>query len=122
MGLRDDLLRLEYALAARDPSVAGGDLLDLVADDFVEFGASGRTWDRTSIAAVLTSSEARRVQIVGFTVDVLAESVALVTYRLEGTNRSSLWVRRDGSWVIRFHQGTRTAAIPFVGHDERFSE
>ena len=122
MGLRDDLLRLEHALAARDPSVAGGDLLDLVADDFVEFGASGRTWDRTSIAAVLTSSEARRVQIVGFTVDVLAESVALVTYRLEGTNRSSLWVRRDGSWVIRFHQGTRTAATPFVGHDERFSE
>ena len=52
------------------------------------------------------------VSIEDFAVDLVADDVALVTYRMTTpipSNRSSLWLRRDGRWVMRFHQGTRTA-------------
>lgn len=49
MDLRDELLRLEAALAARDPNGVEGGLMSVIADDFVEFGRSGRVWTRDSI-------------------------------------------------------------------------
>ena len=36
----------------------------------------------------------------------LAQDVVLLTYRTEGSRRSSVWVRSAGSWQVRFHQGT----------------
>lgn len=39
-------------------------------------------------------------------VDELADGIALVTYTLDGTWRSSIWIREDGRWQMRFHQGT----------------
>ena len=50
-----------------------------------------------------------------FACEVVAEGIALVTYRSERTEpngetsealRSSLWVRRDQRWQMVFHQGT----------------
>jgi hypothetical protein len=49
---------------------------------------------------------------------LLAEDVALVTYRTSRTDalggiqisslRSSIWTKKPGGWLLRFHQGTRT--------------
>jgi hypothetical protein len=36
----------------------------------------------------------------------IADDVVLVTYRAADTLRSSLWVRGDDGWRVRFHQGT----------------
>jgi len=110
--LRDELLRLERALAERDPGALpeGVDLGSLVTDDFLEFGSSGRVWDAASVHHALASTPGP-VSIEDFAVDLVAPDVALVTYRMTDpipSNRSSLWVRRDGRWVMRFHQGTRT--------------
>jgi hypothetical protein len=110
--LRDDLLRLERALAERDTGALphGVALGALVTDDFLEFGSSGRVWDAASVHHVLASSPGT-VSIEDFAVDLVADDVALATYRMTApirSNRSSLWVRRDGRWVMRFHQGTRT--------------
>jgi glyoxylase I family protein len=44
-----------------------------------------------------------------FAVTRLAAGAALVTYRSRDprhARRSSIWVRRGGRWVMRFHQGT----------------
>ena len=50
-----------------------------------------------------------------FHLAVLHDEVALVTYRSDApgpgvpsrpVSRSSVWVRRDGRWRLRFHQGT----------------
>ena len=44
-----------------------------------------------------------------FAVTRLGVGVALVTYRSRDprhAKRSSIWVRRDGHWLMRFHQGT----------------
>lgn len=110
MDLHDEILRLETALADRDAAAVNGTLEDLIADDFVEFGASGRTWDAESVRVLLReSTPSEPVEIADFEIVRLADEVVLALYRIEGTrpsSRSSIWVRRAGRWVIRFHQGT----------------
>lgn len=108
--VRDELLRLETALATRDGSSVVGGLAGLIADDFVEFGASGRTWTAASIRELLAGATAPEpVEIEDFEVAELVGGVMLATFRIGGptpSNRSSIWVRRAGRWSIRFHQGT----------------
>ena len=106
--LDDELLRYETALAARDPHGIDGGLAGLLADDFIEFGRSGRVWTRAATLDLLDSSASALVPIDRFEVARLADDVTLVTYRAAGANRSSIWVRRNGRWRIRFHQGTAT--------------
>ena len=107
--IRDELLRLESALASRDPACVDGGLMSLIADDFLEFGQSGRVWTARSIHEAVEVPPGDPAQIEDFEVAELAEGVVLATYVMPGTppvNRSSIWVRRDGRWLIRFHQGT----------------
>jgi hypothetical protein len=108
--LRDTIWRLERALAAADPTGVEGGLAGLVADGFLEFGASGRTWDEWSMRQTLAGAMPMApVDLEDFAVEALADDVALVTYRLGAprpSNRSSVWIRRDGRWQVRFHQGT----------------
>ena len=108
--LRETLLGLETALAAANPQGVEGGLASLVADDFLEFGASGRTWDAASMRETLaTASPTDLVEILEFDVVELAPDIALATYRLgppRPSNRSTIWIRRDGRWQVRFHQGT----------------
>ena len=104
------LRRLELALARRtDPGVPGG-LAGLIADDFVEFGASGRRWDAASIRELLASSGVQaQLRLEDLETTRLAPDVVLVTYRIGPPSpslRSSVWLRRDGRWQLRFHQGT----------------
>jgi hypothetical protein len=94
-----------------DPQTLGA----LLAPEFTEFGASGRVFDRDGIVAALAAEpprQARRTR--GFKVRLLAPGVALTTWRVKRddgieTLRSSLWQRRDGQWLIVFHQGTVAA-------------
>jgi|SRR5271165_555568 len=97
----------------------GDRLRELLAEDFLEFGSSGRVWTRRSIIDLLaTEMNFFPPSIEDFQCSFLAENVALVTYRTVRTDpksgeqlvslRSSIWTRRDGEWRMRFHQGTRT--------------
>jgi hypothetical protein len=111
--LRGQLIRYEVALALRDPTGIDGGLMSLIAADFVEFGRSGRIWDRDSIRSLLEGPavESTSIDFVAdrFEVAELLDGVALVTYRSPRVNRSSIWLRRGGRWQLRFHQGT---AVP----------
>jgi hypothetical protein len=111
---RQELLGFELALAARDGSDIAGDLADLIADDFIEFGASGRTWNAVAVRELLAGPNHARPTIEGFEIDALADGVVLATYWITApvaSIRSSVWVRRSGAWQIRFHQGTRGPAV-----------
>lgn len=91
----------------------------VLAEDFLEFGSSGRVWDRQTILEDVPSEALFRCSIEDFVVRLLAPGVALTTYRLsvgpvEGTEmrttlRSSVWVQREGRWAMVFHQGTPAA-------------
>lgn len=108
--VRAELHRLELALAARDPHGVEGGLASLIPDDFLEFGASGRTWDAAATRALLGGAPpVEGLVLEDFAVAELAPDVMLATYRLGGSrpsNRASVWVSRGGRWVMRFHQGT----------------
>ena len=108
--LRETLWRLERSLASANGDGIEGGLESLIADGFLEFGASGRTWDEASMRRTLAGAlPTAPVDLEDFVVEALADDVALVTYRLgppRPSNRSSVWVRREGRWQVRFHQGT----------------
>jgi len=110
--LAAELHRLESALARRDPALLEGEartLSDLIADDFLEFGASGRTWTAAETRETLAMEPPRDVPMEDFAVARIAVGVALLTYRSRDprhARRSSVWVRRKGRWVMRFHQAS----------------
>ncbi len=109
---RAELLALELALAQRRFDLLPGGLAAVLDGDFVEIGASGRRWTRDDVLAQLASTAPNdAVSIEDFLIAALAPDVVLATFdavRTDGarTRRSSIWVRRDGRWVVRFHQGT----------------
>lgn len=113
------LRQLEESLL--DPAVRRNRarLLEMLTEDFVEFGSSGRMWTRKSIIELLAKETAFvPPAIEDFQCALLASDFALVTYRTVRTDektgerlaslRSSIWIRSSGEWKMRFHQGTRT--------------
>jgi hypothetical protein len=115
------LRKLEQSLLDSAVRRDGERLRQLLDDDFMEFGSSGRVWTRKSIIDLLAGeTNFHPPQIEEFQCSLIGEKVALVTYRtvrVEAATgerlaslRSSIWVRRDGVWRMRFHQGTRTSS------------
>jgi hypothetical protein len=114
----DAIHALELALARRDEaSIPGG--YDAVLDpDFVEVGASGRTWDRDDTLAMLgRAARSDAITIEDFGLEAIAPGVLLARYvtsivdpargRAIRTRRTSIWLERDGALRIRYHQGTQ---------------
>jgi hypothetical protein len=86
----------------------------LLAPGFIEIGSSGLTFDRAQIVASVNSEVDVLRTAANFRVELLAPTVALVTYSVcrhsqpeVRSLRSSLWQRNtNGGWQMRFHQGT----------------
>jgi hypothetical protein len=90
----------------------------LLADDFIEFGSSGRVFDKAQVIEALKQEApdpAMGIVLTDFSARQLAPGVMLVTYRthLSAPNapagytlRSSIWTLRQGRWQMVFHQGT----------------
>jgi len=103
-----------------DPAVRAdpAQIRALLAPEFVEFGASGRVFDRDGIVATLASEGPRRAaarQARGFKLRLLAAGAVLTTWRVQRddgieTLRSSVWQQQDGRWLMVFHQGTLAAS------------
>ncbi|MCI0426132.1 MAG: DUF4440 domain-containing protein [Actinobacteria bacterium] len=108
----DTLHALEMQLL--DPVVRSDPerLSRLLRDDFIEFGSSGRVYEKSALIDMITHEHHARVVIRDFTVRELAGDTALVAYRSVGgsgqeARRSSVWVNESGVWQMVFHQGTR---------------
>ena len=115
--LEEDLLRPEVRKSRER-------INELLADEFVEFGSSGRVFDKAGIIAALQQEQRLRqpqstqYSISDFSVRWLARQTLLVTYRLvvrdEGTEeekytlRSSIWQSTETRWKMIFHLGTPT--------------
>jgi ribonuclease HI len=87
----------------------------LLHPDFLEFGASGSVWDAEAIVSQLADELAgERVKTRDESPTQLADDVILLTYAVVHPTapslRSSVWIRVDEEWRLRFHQGTRAAA------------
>jgi hypothetical protein len=88
----------------------------LLAEQYCEFGSSGRIYTKQETLDALRSEQPVRFSVTDLSVTMLAAGAALVTYRAtrqgESTQslRSSVWIMRDGRWQMLFHQGTRVSA------------
>jgi ribonuclease HI len=106
----DEVVAKELSLLRADTRADAAEVAGLLHDDFREFGASGRVWDRDSVAKALAAEPGDGAEAHDLDAVRLADNVVLLTYATgppAGTAlRSSLWVRVDGTWRIFFHQGT----------------
>jgi hypothetical protein len=90
------------------------DLNDLLADDFLEFGSSGNTFNKKAIHDVALHEKNIQFTVTDFNIKRLSADVVLATYRTFRHNdrkhalRSSIWKVIDGQWKMVFHQGTPT--------------
>ena len=87
----------------------------ILAPEFVEFGRSGRVWSKVNGVQMGAEPIAAVLPLAGFSVRVVGEGVALVTYvsevqheTLERANRSSLWVLRGDRWRLCSTRGRRS--------------
>lgn len=114
--LKAELHALEQRLL--DPAVRADParVRAMLTPDFLEFGASGRVFDRDAIVAALASEGPRQpLQMRGFKLRPLGPGTALTLWRVKRddgieTLRSTIWQQQpDGRWLIAFHQGTVAA-------------
>lgn len=113
--------RLELRLQLPSVRSSRKDLDRLLADEFVEFGASGKICDKRQAIQALTADPRAQVPrhpaLRAVKAIWLADDVVLLTFRSTQTqagtserfhaNRSSIWRRNNGRWQMLFHQGTR---------------
>ena len=91
----------------------------LLADNFQEFGSSGRVYSKQEIVAALQQESPVTLSLLNFKVTFLTPGVAHATYRsLKEEHsrpptmalRSSIWVQEGDQWRMLFHQGTKITA------------
>ncbi|SIQ78299.1 hypothetical protein SAMN05880590_107159 [Rhizobium sp. RU35A] len=116
----ETIIALEQCLHQPAIRTAQDRVTHLLAEDFIEFGSSGRIFDRQTTVAALAaetpSAPDERLETLDYVVKELAGEVVLITYRARRTGswtgsiretlRSSIWAFRDGRWQMIFHQGT----------------
>jgi len=111
-------------VARRDISAVS----NLLAEEFREFGCSGRIYSKLDILAELSTEQPVVITLSDFACQLVTPTTALVTYKSLSSHenraptqalRSSLWVLRslpaqfvrnsgeEAAWQMLFHQGTR---------------
>ena len=114
-----ELMRLEIELHSLETRRNRERMEILLHPGFVEFGRSGSRYSRDEVLSEFQgSAELPTIHSWRYELSVLADDVALLTYvsahaGADGTLhrhtvRSSVWVRNDSIWRLRFHQGTPT--------------
>lgn len=112
-GLEESLLKPEVRASVEAVSA-------LLAEDFVEFGTSGRVWDKASTLESLKGEQGSyQLTASDFAFRELSIDVVQITYRTvnkdmkAGTEtrslRSSIWKLFGSEWRMVFHQGTKTS-------------
>ena len=116
--LESEIRVLEERLLQANTRAARGQVDELLAPDFVEFGSSGRVFDKAAAMQFLAAESESHFSMLQFRIKRLGSDVVLATYiavtHLPGAPprhslRSSIWVRENYIWQLVFHQGTRTA-------------
>ena len=118
-GLSEHLRQLEASMTEPEIRHSPEQLGRLLADDFREFGGSGRVFNKGQIIETLQNQPPLEIWLDEFQVTCLSPELALVTYRghcksldsekVSHSLRSSIWRKRDERWEVVFHQGTPVA-------------
>lgn len=106
------LYRAELDLIHPETSHSRSELEKLLHPLYTETGSTGNTYDREAIIEMMIGQKPGGVVIRDFEAHPLNADTAFVTYRSIGTGgqearRTSIWMRTDDHWQLRYHQGTR---------------
>ena len=114
--LSKKILNLEEKLLLPDVRKSPQEISKLLAEEFVEFGSSGRVYTKQQVIDSLQNEFVQQISIDNFKTINLAPDVVLATYtavkknKSEGETtrslRSSIWKLSDNEWRLVFHQGT----------------
>jgi hypothetical protein len=121
VSVEQHLRELEERLLQSNVRKSAADLDILLAADFVEFGSSGRVFDKRQIIENLRTESFGRRSLMDFKTVPLAPGVVLTTYRAVRHGdagkqptyslRSSVWKLIDNRWQMVFHQGTLAGKV-----------
>ncbi|MFE3904733.1 DUF4440 domain-containing protein [Streptomyces sp. NPDC059153] len=109
---------IEAEMRLLDPEVRASPALvsELLDPEYLEFGASGRRWDATSILTVTSDGSVALeapVEVSDMSGVVLAPGIVHLTYFADHSGRrawrSSVWRLTEVGWRMYFHQGTLTS-------------
>ncbi|QHW35279.1 DUF4440 domain-containing protein [Paenibacillus rhizovicinus] len=109
--IRQELLELEELLLQPEVRTSVTALSKLLADDFFEFGSSGKIWSRRD-ALDPNGIGVVKMELSDFQIHPLSEGVTLSTYKIlnkenmQYSLRSSIWKYENAKWQMIFHQGT----------------
>ncbi|HEU5140715.1 MAG TPA: nuclear transport factor 2 family protein [Bacillales bacterium] len=115
--IKEQLYELELRHLQPEVRKSSEALAELLADDFIEFGSSGRVFTKQEIIEGLANSGSPQLVLKNFEVKLLTPGVALTRYRVERHQsegqllcslRSAVWKLIEGRWQMVFHQGTPT--------------
>lgn len=109
------IFELEKKLLKPEIRKSSEELEKLLANDFIEFGSSGKTYNKEEVIESLANEDdSFTFEIDDFKTYQLSENIILATYRLlkkdkETINslRSSIWKKETSEWKMIFHQGTK---------------
>jgi hypothetical protein len=108
----NQIFQYEMQLLQHTTRKSQSQLAKLLADDFVEFGSSGRIFTKKDIIEKLPLEEEITFKLTNFQAKYIEENVVLTTFEIEknsGVNhtlRSSIWKCYNRQWRMIFHQGT----------------
>lgn len=111
--------RLEIELLQPDVRRFGKRMMELLADDFLEFGMFGKMFNKQEMIKHITGSTSEpneKYEAMDFEATKIAAKTIRLTYKasIENINtgekfwtlRCSIWQKRGNAWQIIFHQGT----------------
>lgn len=114
----EELRELEESLWRAETRFNDPLMNKIFADDFCEFGRSGRIYQRQEMLLGQNgTSEIHAIfPLQDFRVRALSPEIVQVMYvsevrygtQVETANRSSIWRRESTGWRLCFHQGTAT--------------
>ncbi|MFD9627269.1 nuclear transport factor 2 family protein [Peribacillus muralis] len=111
--LKEQLRQLEEKLLKPEIRTSQKELNQLLADNFFEFGSSGKVLYKDERIGEEGIGEVK-MTLSDFEIHPMSEEIVLTTYRIfnvvnkQHSLRSSIWKITDGSWKMIFHQGTNT--------------
>jgi glyoxylase I family protein len=108
--------QLEVELLSKDTRKDAERLNELLSDEFIEIGKSGKIYTKQAVIETLNNEGDFEAEIVSWKVTFLTDTIALAVYTvnlyrgennmMQSSLRSSIWRSLGGRWQIIFHQGT----------------
>jgi hypothetical protein len=120
MQMKARIRELEAPLHQREVQLDESILRALLAEGFVEFGASGQVWTKTDVITGLQNEAFVARTIHDFELRELSADIVLATYRCGSSSadgvvsfslRSSIWRKHLDDWQMVFHQGTKIPSL-----------